>query len=121
MPLGPFWVTDERLSLSAFTLPIVYDKAYLVIPKPGSSNSLAKQTQKVLQPFSPGLWIFVLVVIFMAAMLGCWFAGDAEEVASRIENDGTKPSRLFRAQMYIRIGVDSFLRKVRITLKQALV
>eukprot|EP00956_Cyclotella_meneghiniana_P023232 scaffold44786_cov61-Cyclotella_meneghiniana.AAC.8 len=86
-------------------------EAYLVIPKPGSSNSLAKQTQKVLQPFTPGLWIFVLVVIFMAAMLGCWFAGDAEEVASRIENDGTKPSRLFRAQMYIRIGVDSFLEK----------
>eukprot|EP00956_Cyclotella_meneghiniana_P009578 scaffold13215_cov61-Cyclotella_meneghiniana.AAC.5 len=102
---------DERLSLSAFTLPIVYDKAYLVIPKPGSSNSLAKQTQKVLQPFTPQLWILVLVVIFVAAILGCWFAGDAEEVSTRIESDGTKPSRLFRAQMYTRIGVDSFLEK----------
>lgn len=70
MSIGPFWITDERLEMSAFTLPLVYDKTYLVVPKPGSSNSLAAQTQKVLQPFTPGLWGFVLVVIVVASLLG---------------------------------------------------
>eukprot|EP00956_Cyclotella_meneghiniana_P038556 scaffold156105_cov73-Cyclotella_meneghiniana.AAC.1 len=111
MSIGPFWITDERLEMSAFTLPLVYDKTYLVVPKPGSSNSLAAQTQKVLQPFTPGLWGFVLVVIVVASLLGCWFAGEPEEVSSRLESEGTKPSRLFRAEMYARLGIDSFLEK----------
>ena len=51
------------------------------------------------------------VFAFLLDLGRCWFAGDTEEVSTRIESDGTKPSRLFRAQMYTRIGVDSFLEK----------
>ena len=111
MSVGPFWITDERLEMSAFTLPLVYDKTYLVIPKPGSSNSLARQTQKVLKPFTSGLWALVLVVVFVASLLGCWFAGETEEISTRIESEGAKPSRSFKAKAYLRLSADSFLEK----------
>ena len=51
------------------------------------------------------------VFAFLLDLDRCWFAGEPEEVSSRLESEGTKPSRLFRAEMYARLGIDSFLEK----------
>ncbi|KAL7528210.1 hypothetical protein ACHAXR_003461, partial [Thalassiosira sp. AJA248-18] len=56
MAIGPFWITGQRLKMTSFTLPLVSDKTYLVIPRPGTNNSLNDQIQKVLAPFSYELW-----------------------------------------------------------------
>ena len=41
-------VTAERLQMVSFTLPVTYDRIYLVIPRPSPSDSLGAQTQKVM-------------------------------------------------------------------------
>jgi len=64
MSIGPFWVTAERMKMSAFTLPLGYDRTFLVIPKPGSVNFLS-----VFSPFSWGLWILILGIITTVSIL----------------------------------------------------
>ena len=72
MVVGPIWVTGQRLGLTAFTIPFVMDRSYLVVPRDGS-ESLTYEVQKVLEPFSLLLWLCILLVIFLAAALSVWF------------------------------------------------
>jgi len=72
LSVGPFWVTPQRLKMSAFTIPIVNDKTYLVIPKPKRDN-LMFQVQKVWKPFQYELWGIIFGVIFVTALLTVWF------------------------------------------------
>lgn len=44
----------------------------MVVPRDGS-ESLTYEVQKVLEPFSPLLWLCILLVIFLAAALSVWF------------------------------------------------
>eukprot|EP00956_Cyclotella_meneghiniana_P012088 scaffold17153_cov65-Cyclotella_meneghiniana.AAC.3 len=74
MSIGPFWVTIERLKMSAFTLPLGYDRIFLVIPDPGSTDSLIQQIQKIFSPFLLELWILIVAVIATAGVLGIWFS-----------------------------------------------
>ena len=73
MVVGPIWVTGQRLGLTAFTIPFVMDRSYLVVPREGSEESLTYEVQKVLAPFSPTFWICILLVIILAAALSVWF------------------------------------------------
>ncbi|KAL7466233.1 hypothetical protein ACHAXS_006521 [Conticribra weissflogii] len=141
MSVGPFWITGERLKLSAFTVPLIYDKTVLVIPKPGSKNSLSYQTSKVLAPFtavSPsssetitktfnsntrdklffsfhqcqGLWGVVILVIVCTSLLSVWFAkGSATKHVLRRRRN--RQTRFSRQQLgiYARLSLDSFLEK----------
>ena len=70
--VGPIWVTGQRLGLTAFTIPFVIDRSYLVVPRDGS-ESLTYEVQKVLEPFSLPFWLCILLVIFLAAALSVWF------------------------------------------------
>jgi len=78
MAVGPFWVTAQRLQMASYSLPFIYDKTYLVIPKPAVSSTLADEAQKVLAPFSLGLWGLLLAVIAMTALLSVWFVDEAK-------------------------------------------
>ena len=73
MAVGPFWVTSQRLKMTTFTVPFVYDKTVLVMPRPAENRSLLYQTSKVLQPFQPELWYLVIVTIVLSALLSVWF------------------------------------------------
>ena len=99
-------------SMSFFLLP-VYDKTVLVIPKPGTKNSLAYQTQKVLFPFTYGLWGVVLAVIVVASLLSVWFT-DREMAAKKryglkLRQQGKPWKR--RKLAYFRLILDAFLEK----------
>jgi len=82
MAVAPFWITDQRLAMTSYTVPLVYDKTVLVIPMPGSKKSLQFETAKVLQPFTPWLWVLVILVIATTAGLGVWFS-DREKLAKK--------------------------------------
>ena len=121
--VAPFWITDQRLAMTSYTVPLVYDKTVLVIPKPGSKKSLQFETAKVLQPFTPWLWVLVVLVILTSAGLGVWFS-DREKLAKK--NYG-KSLRKLRAgggvvkksrskAVYSRLIVDGFLEKGKLIL-----
>jgi hypothetical protein len=103
--------------MSAFTIPIVYDKTFLVIPRPGSSAKLRDQVVKVLAPFSNELWSLLLFIILVAALLTVWFADRSELPKStsgrrlswgRIKNT-LRVTR--RKKVYARLALDAFLEK----------
>eukprot|EP00986_Skeletonema_menzelii_P001101 scaffold298_cov130-Skeletonema_menzelii.AAC.4 len=113
MAVGPFWITGQRLRLTTFTVPLVYDKTVLVIPKPGTKSSLAYQTQKVLFPFTYPLWGVVLAVIVVASLLSVWFT-DREMAAKKryglkLRQQGKPWKR--RKLAYFRLILDAFLEK----------
>jgi len=119
MAIGPFWITGQRLKLSAFTLPIVSDKTYLVIPAPGKKDTLNDQVLKVLAPFSTGLWGLVLGIILFASLLSVWFSDrSVSDTAGNPQNDrrtflqrGGTPKKRRRKRVYARLALDSFLEK----------
>jgi hypothetical protein len=102
--------------MSAFTIPIIYDKTFLVIPRPGSSNKLRDQVVKVLAPFSNQLWSLLLLIILVAALLSVWFA---EEMPENTNSDrrmglGRMKNRLRatrRKHVYARLALDAFLER----------
>jgi len=118
MSVGPFWITGERLKLTAFTIPILYDKTFLVIPRPGSSNKLRDQVIKVAAPFEPALWVLLLFVILVAALLSVWFT-DQSEVTDTIPSDKRETLERLKnplqnkriKKVYARLALDAFLEK----------
>ena len=103
LAVGPFWITGERLKMSAFTMPIVYDRTILVIPKPGTQGSLSAQTKKVLAPFETGVWVLLLLIIAFTGLLSVWFSGKRFYQKKR----SNRPDK----SKYARLALDEFLRK----------
>jgi hypothetical protein len=104
---------DKRLQMATFTLPLLYDKTYLVIPRPGSADTLNDQIVKVLSPFTFGLWIFVLSIIVAAALFSTWFTHETTTIRIRSEREIDQPTYGRRRKMkaYLRLALDSFLEK----------
>jgi hypothetical protein len=103
--------------MTAFTTPIAYDKTYLVIARPGSSNKLRDQVVKVLQPFSTQLWILSVFVILIAALLSVWFA-DRSELYTNKRGKKMSMARMKKSlrptqkkKVYARLVLDAFLEK----------
>ena len=101
---------DERLKMTAFTLPLLYDKTYLVIPKPGTVNSLGMAAQRALAPFAYSLWAFVLLTIVIAAALSMWFTKEPNH-STNGNRSGQRESRRITVMTNLRLSVDSFIEK----------
>jgi len=115
MSVGPFWITRERLNMTAFTVPIVVDRTYLVIPRPGSAETLNDQIGKVLAPFEDGLWLMLLGIIAITALLSVWFSDRTSMIKDthglrRSLQQNKHPLRR-RKRAYLRLVIDSFLEK----------
>ncbi|KAL7491052.1 hypothetical protein ACHAWT_000530, partial [Skeletonema menzelii] len=82
MAVGPFWITGQRLKMTTFTVPLISDKTVLVIPKPGTKNDLIYEIQKVLEPFTYGLWGVAIAITILASLLSVWFS-DREMAAKK--------------------------------------
>jgi hypothetical protein len=103
--------------MTAFTIPIIYDKTFLVITRPGSRDKLRDQVGKVIEPFSTQLWILLIFVILIAALLSVWFADQSEfyrnKSAKKMSMERMKkslrPTR--RKKVYARLILDAFLEK----------
>ena len=93
----------------------VYDKTVLVIPKPGQRSNLTYQTQKVLEPFTPGLWAVVIAIILAAALLSVWFSDRKMAAKKRygmqlkLDQSRRPPKR--RKFAYFRLILDAILEK----------
>ena len=102
--------------MTAFTVPIVYDKIVLVIPKPGSNELLSQQVAKVLQPFTYELWGLVLAIIVVSALLSVWFSDSSSLVhqnhglMTKSLRQRKRPLRR-RKRAFLRLAIDSFLEK----------
>ena len=101
--------------MTSFTVPIVYDKTFLVIPRPGTKDTLNDQMKKVLAPFSLGLWGLVLAIIVFAALLSVWFSDRSEltmnQNSRRMGLQRNTPKKRRRKIVYARLALDSFLEK----------
>eukprot|EP00986_Skeletonema_menzelii_P007895 scaffold3154_cov129-Skeletonema_menzelii.AAC.1 len=113
MAVGPFWITGQRLRLTTFTVPLVSDKTVLVIPKPGTKNDLVFEIQKVLEPFTYGLWGVAVAITIVAALLSVWFS-DREMAAKKrygMQLKQSKKSTKRRKAVYFRLMLDAILEK----------
>mmetsp|Transcript_2090 Transcript_2090/g.4481 ORF Transcript_2090/g.4481 Transcript_2090/m.4481 type:complete len:745 (+) Transcript_2090:84-2318(+) len=114
MSVGPFWITVERLRMTSFTVPLIYDKIVLVIPDPMSKNGLSYQTSKVLAPFTARLWLLVILVIAFTSLLSVWFAKSSHTKRTMLEHSKRRTKSKFsrlRIGIYARLIFDSFLEK----------
>jgi len=107
--LGPFWITSERLLLSAFTIPIVSDKVFLMVPKPGSNDgSVMQNVSKVIGPFTPELLVLMVGIIIFTGLLSVWFSDRPKSPLG----EGRSSSPLRRSKRaYLRLAIDSILEK----------
>ena len=116
MGIGPFWITSDRLKMTSFTMPLVYDKTYLVIPKPSIEDvPLGRQIGKVLDPFESNLWGLIILVIIICALLSVWFS-DRSQLASQVYKKNvnlrqSKQPMRRRKAVYARLALDSILEK----------
>ncbi|KAL7536673.1 hypothetical protein ACHAWF_005534 [Thalassiosira exigua] len=107
--------SGQRLKMTAFSLPIVYDKTFLVILKPGASESLWHQVRKVLMPLSTDLWGVVIGIIVITALLSVWFSDRSDKAMNGrvgrmgLQHDGQRVQR--RKLVYTRLALDSCLQK----------
>ena len=102
-----FWVTPERLRMTPFTLPVTSDLMMLYVPKPKEDTRIVQQMKKPFQPFTPGVWFTVLLVILGVGTLQLvltrrlwwddWAAKVAWDKASRGRRWGLIASRLVDA------------------------
>jgi len=74
MAVGNFWVTKERLLMTAFSIPLRSDKTMLVMKNPETKSSLTDETGKIFAPFTWTVWILVVAVILVASLLSAWFS-----------------------------------------------
>mmetsp|Transcript_9466 Transcript_9466/g.14629 ORF Transcript_9466/g.14629 Transcript_9466/m.14629 type:complete len:462 (+) Transcript_9466:848-2233(+) len=108
--VGPLWVTSQRLRMTSFSLPVVYDKTYLVIPKPTVKNTIAEEARRVVAPFTPGLWLLLLGEISVTAWLSVWFTDPhINKVQTSSRRRTRRKGRLFK--YYGRMAIDQCLRK----------
>jgi len=107
--LGPFWITSERLLLSAFTIPIVSDKVLLMVPKPGSNEETVLQNvSKVSGPFTPELGGLLIGIIIFTGLLSVWFSDRPKSPLG--EGQSSAPLRRSK-RAYLRLAIDSILEK----------
>ena len=64
------YATPERERLSLFTIPIGYDQAYMVIPKPIIKRDLMDDA-KPFKPFSSRLWLVLIGVSMIVGIANC--------------------------------------------------
>ncbi|KAL9181674.1 hypothetical protein ACHAXT_012017 [Thalassiosira profunda] len=106
--IGPIWITGGRLKKVTFTMPIHHDRTVLVIPKPGSANSLSAETQKVLDPFTYGVWGLLIATIAVAALLATWFSGKGAKLTQR--RGQRRASGRVKKRVLARLYIDEFLQ-----------
>ena len=115
---GLCWFNSFSSLLTLLMSPLLsylsaYDRAVLVIPRPGTKNDLAFQTQKVFEPFTNGLWLVLLALILVTSLLSVWFTD--REMASKKRyglrlRQAKRPTKR-RKTAYFRLLLDAFLEK----------
>ncbi|KAL7545018.1 hypothetical protein ACHAWF_008392 [Thalassiosira exigua] len=97
--------------MTSFTIPVVFDKVILVIPRPDSTDALRDSIQKVLMPFSYPLWGLVIAIIVTSALLSVWFSDRSISVRGAPERNLGLPKTRRRKIAYMRLALDSVLQK----------
>lgn len=71
-----YWQTQERLQMAAFTNSIMQDRIHLWVPRPGrTENGLYEDAKRVLEPFEPSLWAFLLGLTFIMGLVNLYVRG----------------------------------------------
>ena len=119
MGVGPFWITAERLRMTAFTVPFVFDQTYLVVERPSEDKSWSYQTSKVFEPFASTLWLLVGFTILAAALLSVWFMDMSYEdnqlwnrwSQTKCTDSWQEASHSRRAKIILRFCIDALIEK----------
>jgi hypothetical protein len=114
MAASLFWITSERLAMTAFTTTIATDKIYLWIENPSSSSdTVSYNLSKVLLPFDQSLWIALILAVCGVSILSVWFAnqnGERRNWWQKLRGEAWANGTLLeRAGIFGRVLLDSFL------------
>jgi hypothetical protein len=74
---SPLWMTEERLKLSKFTIPIYNSKFYLYQPRDGKSSTISDfstSARNTLKPFEPSLWFVTLGLVTAVGLIGVYIS-----------------------------------------------
>jgi len=113
MSASAFWITGQRLKMTAFTVPLMYDKTVLVIPTPRIDGGILYEASKVMGPFTISLWLVLGVITAISAFLSVWFS-DGEKLAKRRYGKSVRVLRKRNQgnkKVYARLALDAFLEK----------
>eukprot|EP00591_Stephanopyxis_turris_P018071 CAMPEP_0195539896 /NCGR_PEP_ID=MMETSP0794_2-20130614/50295_1 /TAXON_ID=515487 /ORGANISM="Stephanopyxis turris, Strain CCMP 815" /LENGTH=748 /DNA_ID=CAMNT_0040673955 /DNA_START=67 /DNA_END=2310 /DNA_ORIENTATION=+ len=111
MATGPFWITEERLRITSFTIPFMYDKTVLVVKRPRANTSLSYQVSKVLKPFDHSLWYVVVTTILLSGFLSAWFSKPSRARLKMRSFNWKNENLRHRAKLNLRLVIDAILEK----------
>lgn len=80
MSAGEFWVTQQRLQLTAFTVPIHVDLMYLWVPGPDPNDPVA-ELMKVANPLSGWVWLCVIAAVMVVGWVDTWLVAASTDVS----------------------------------------
>ena len=61
MCIGNFWENSPRRQIAQFSTSILNDRFYMIVPLPREDDSFGAQMSKLFQPFSPTLWLTIIL------------------------------------------------------------
>ena len=89
------WMTEERLDMTAFTVPIFNDEFYLFVAAAQRDSGLLANASKVLAPFDVGLWLLIILVVLISGCLNTYLTAlvRKDDEAARVSEGATLPKR----------------------------
>lgn len=115
MAASLFWITSERLRMTAFTSPVALDKVYLWEERisEGSRNSLFHYVGQMMAPFNTELWVLILGTIVLVSIVAVWFSNDDDAFGiwrKRFKTDAWRNGSLYdKFLIMAKVLLDSFL------------
>ena len=89
--IGTFWETPSKRQLSSFSSPLWVNLFYLVVKT--RSEIFGEKVVKVFAPFSPELWVLILVVLLAVGLLFWLFEADSNEDEDDLEDEDVRKVR----------------------------
>eukprot|EP00241_Pyramimonas_parkeae_P003262 CAMPEP_0114234526 /NCGR_PEP_ID=MMETSP0058-20121206/5756_1 /TAXON_ID=36894 /ORGANISM="Pyramimonas parkeae, CCMP726" /LENGTH=782 /DNA_ID=CAMNT_0001346211 /DNA_START=73 /DNA_END=2421 /DNA_ORIENTATION=+ len=71
--VGDFWITKERLELTAFTVASYVEPVHIFVPNKMTSADFMTNAYKVFEPFDASVWILIILTSLGVGCVDAWF------------------------------------------------
>ena len=105
MCVGDFWETMERRERVQFTTAIYNELFYMRVPKPRNDDSFLAAIQKLFQPFTPSLWLTIVLAIIVVGL--SYTILDSNRKTTRSEMPEIIMESLYAATMELMNGAEN--------------
>jgi len=117
MAASLFWVTSERLRMTAFSTPLMSDKTFLWVGSgkrsKASSEGFIDYAGKLAKPFDKDLWILICFMVILVSITAVCFSSDAGTFgvwSKRFNSDAWRNTSMYHKFLtMMKVLLDSFL------------